>query len=117
MRSTKYKIEVDIYTSKIFLVLSDNPKKTFNTYAKKKQDWVLEEDDDVGYFIRDNSGVYYMFIKPDPTLEEFTHEIQHATFDILRDHGVVLSGESEEAFTYLNDYLVKKLKQKVQIKL
>jgi hypothetical protein len=39
----------------------------------------------------------------------FSHEVLHATFELLRARGLELSVESEEAYTYLHDYYITEI--------
>ena len=112
MKARKYKIKVEVYESTVYLVLSEDCTKSFNSYAKKYK-WDPEEEDNQGYFIKDNVQEYYMFLPFDAKLGTIAHEVLHATFDILQDHGVTLSPESEESFTYLHDYLIQKVQDKL----
>lgn len=41
------------------------------------------------------------------TITTITHEIFHAVCGILRDIGISLTNESEEIFSYLNDYILE----------
>ena len=47
------------------------------------------------------------------TTEIIVHECLHLTHYILRRAGVILSKESEEAFTYLQGYLVRQILDKM----
>lgn len=38
-----------------------------------------------------------------------SHEILHATFELLKSRGLSLSDESEEAYTYLMDFYIRNL--------
>lgn len=42
-----------------------------------------------------------------------SHEALHCTFTVLRDMGIKLSKESEESYTYLQEYLTREIMKKV----
>lgn len=114
MKTKKYKIPVGVYDSTVYLVLSDNPDKTYKTLAKK-YNWFEEDDEETNsaYFNSTSDFEYFIVMPFNPGIVTIAHEALHGTFAILKDHGVTLSPDSEEAFTYLHDFLVGKIQDKL----
>ena len=46
-------------------------------------------------------------------ISDITHELSHATFEILRSRGIKYSTKSEEAYTYLQGYLIEETIKKL----
>lgn len=114
MKTKKYKIKVDIYESDIWLVLTDNVVQTYDKLAKKYNWEINAEDEDYqGCFMPNSTNEYFMILPFNADLKLISHEVLHGTFAILEDHGVTLGPDSEEAFTYLHDYIIGKVQDKL----
>ncbi len=58
--------------------------------------------------------LYVCIGKPDPEAHGIlAHEIMHATFAILRRSGMKFSQKSEEAYTYLAEWITEKIYRKI----
>lgn len=116
MKTRKYKIQVNPYNCELYLVLTQDVYKAAKRIAKEVGDDVGEDDGEtVGFFLSGTipGSPYYLILIFNPSLGDVVHEVQHATFEVLRGHGVKLSLDSEEAFTYLMDYLFAEVLKRI----
>lgn len=70
---------------------------------------------DVGGYscvISDKKGTIYAFWAPKKTPWFVAHEALHATFNILWDRGLDVSRTSDEAFTYLLEFILHNIYEK-----
>ena len=112
-----FTIPVDIYSIKVefwYGSQEDAKNELENSNFPIKSDFnaegntLFEEGFDIIVWIKENYDPY-SFI---PTL---SHEMNHATFFILKDVGVDYDEDTHnEAFTYLQDYLVEQALRKLK---
>lgn len=113
-----YKIPIEIYNCIVYVVLSGDLVKTGSAICKNKN-WSYEESEDesqdeaVFLYSESDSTEYYVLFNFNPSTRTILHEVNHCTFTILKHHGVRLSDESEEAFTYLSDFICSKILHKL----
>ena len=99
-------------------------KKFKNKNAKENTDFVLKNKDDyfkpytgLGCLYTELPNGYVMCIKHldswISTVGLVAHESLHLTHYILRRAGIELTKESEEAFTYLQEDIIKKILNKI----
>lgn len=50
-----------------------------------------------------------IWIRDIKNIATLVHELMHAVFFIFRDRGIVLTRESEEAYTYTTAHLLRKI--------
>lgn len=108
-----------IYGSQILLLHGSHAD--VEAYGKKGQfhsqvaQAILEEaDNTIGRFFIVEKGatkerIMVAYVHPGSDHKEATasHEALHLTFEVMRFHGMTLSRESEEAFTYYHSFVVK----------
>lgn len=116
----------DIYKQTLFVSIGQTDKQLKTALLKNIPNLQEKEADDVvGYIQRKHerhNGIFAvvqglhiirMFDEADffnPYFHGiFSHEVLHATFELLRARGLELSGESEEAYTYLHDYYITEI--------
>lgn len=120
-------INVDVFGVDI-LVGINVTRKEVEKYIKKKApkkykimgDSILENwDDDLhqGQMIP-IGGSYVILLKAHKDyfrkfIGVLTHEVTHATHYLLRERRIPLTEDSEEIYTYLNEYLVKEILYKL----
>lgn len=110
-------IDVPIYRADICFSLcqtEEEIKLLLKKFTFKNKDF---EIGDLGRAIRlDDAGPYLIWVKNYPsTITDLTvllHEIHHITNMILWDRGLELTKDSEEAFTYLLEFITKEALQK-----
>lgn len=96
---------IPIYKVKIRIILCDNVQQyfidTFNLECSPCRAKLLDylEEDDKNY------DFILLLNKNDLCEEVLNHEAFHITYRTLRNAGITLSNDSEEAFAYLNDYI------------
>lgn len=118
-------IDARVWNSDVIIFIGGRPAqhaRKFKRYHIKKdiRDWWEERiatQRKIGGAVtmHDHSKPWYVFIyfptkpkvKKADDIEQATHELLHAAIHILRKKGVSLVPESEEAYTYLQGFLVR----------
>lgn len=76
-------------------------------------DPILKTLDGQGRFIctrHDTSGLFVViWLKPSADVPTMAHEALHATWYLLKDKGLRLSEDSEEAYTYMLEWLLREI--------
>lgn len=113
-----YNIPIDIYHHKIHFIIG-NSKQALKVLEKKtsKANVIELKNKDMslydGYYYLLPNGDSFIWIRENLDSKDFfgiiAHEALHATFSILDIVGIKLSVESEEAFTYLHEYIFNAL--------
>lgn len=116
-------VDLEVYPFHIMFSFGESDKKLFKLLKKlgiKKKEYKL--------MVMDSQGKYMMFTgkssiirmpkkpKTPEQLGTLQHEILHATIEIMRTVGMPLSETSEEAYTYLQGYITKKVWEKLGFK-
>lgn len=101
-------LKVDVYSTNVKIVLTDEMDKTLKKYFKK---FKVPFDDGYywGMFFSDpDVSNYYLFLNTKKlTLDTIVHESYHACCKILKDRGVGM--EDEEPMAYLMGYFCEAL--------
>lgn len=127
IKNIDFIVSVDIYPFDIWFFFGDveisfEKLKEYLTKKelKKFKNFVSEQDGNGGGFYHTESkkSVIQLYNIPKNNLDIciLNHEILHATFKILDNVGIYYSYSSEEAFTYLFDYLCNKVYEKLNLK-
>lgn len=115
-----------IYKQTLFVSIGQTDKQLKKSLLKNVPDLQEKEVDDVVNYVQRkherHNGIFAvvqglhiirMFDEADffdPYFHGvFSHEVLHATFELLRARGLELSTESEEAYTYLHDYYITEI--------
>lgn len=115
-----------IYKQSLFLSIGQTDKQLKNSLLKHVSSLQENDADDVVDYVKRKherhngifavvQGLHIIRIYEeadfmDPTFHGIlSHEILHATFELLRSRGLMHSNESEEAFTYLHDFYTTEL--------
>ena len=116
----------EIYKQSLFLSVGQTDKQLKNSLLKHVPNFKENEADDVVNYVKRkhsrHNGIFAvcqglhiirMFEEADFFDPGFhgilSHEILHATIELLTARGLTLSNDSEEAFTYLQDYYTTEL--------
>lgn len=114
--------QIKIHTYPFILIFcldeeDDVLEKTLSKYnIKCKEECSLRNYE--GFYIPFDNGVGLIRMRQVPKTKRqvsvLSHECLHATFDILRQVGVKLTEKSEEAYTYLQEYIFYKALKKIK---
>lgn len=93
-------------------------KTTMKKIRQQLEELFKEKGKSGAFYCRheeENIRYLHFFEAPDvPTLlSRFCHESLHATTCLLKDRGMMLTDESEEAYTYLQQYIFEELVNKI----
>jgi DNA-directed RNA polymerase subunit F len=127
----KYRINVDIYGESLVLLVSDKLTPVLNHVSKfnktNYKEWkdklieTYEDMDGAGIYINLAECINFIVIKGRPkTLDDLCtiiHESFHVTANILSKRGIELSQKTEEAYTYLQEYIVIQILEALNIKI
>lgn len=127
-----FEIRIPIYNATIVVSYGDDleflknstkdqpkPLKTPMKKIRQKLDDLFKEKEKTGAFYcrheQENIRYLHFFEAPNvPTLlSRICHESLHATVCLLKDRGMELTDESEEAYTYLQQYIFEELTNKI----
>jgi len=119
-----FTINCKVYPFDIIVCLGDNRKKISKFLRKnstEEDSGVFEEINlSVGTSIMLPSGCTILYLKKYPNsiggLAILQHEIFHCVFFILEYVGIRYSKKSDEAFSYLIEYITKEIYNKLNIK-
>ena len=117
-----FKIQIPIYKSSIWVYVGESTesimKHANKTYGKSTPDDFFDLDDETDARVLVYKGCPRAVIfKGDVTPSIVSHEMLHVTCSLLNSRGLGFSEDSEEAFCYLLEYLVKEFYKKVKINL
>lgn len=132
-----FPISIDIYNQDCIVVVNGEFKDAI-PYFKKYAKWGSKNAEITVKYIEENEEKYKVEKKLDighgclytqlpkgyvmvfnhsnnwiDTTGVVVHESLHLTYCILQRAGFVLSSDSEEAFTYLQEYIVEKILKKI----
>ena len=107
----QYKKLVDsVYDRDIYFILSSQELAS-KFVASRFETPPFPEDDSDGESVETEEGKFLIWIEPYDDSPEWyavlTHEVMHTTFEILKSIGISLRDESEEAYTYYADSLIR----------
>jgi hypothetical protein len=122
MQQRKYKIAIDVYSSVLNLILTDNVAASFRSIVKKYPylDEEKDQDEDTqveGWFLdspKEDFGTYYIILSNGTSSSFIAHEALHATFAILDDHDVKYSRGNHESFTYLHGWIYSEIEKRIK---
>ena len=108
-------IPVDVYMRDVGVIVSTWEQAIHSISDQLEEDekeYLLRstpEADDRGRYFMTNSGFSVVWIRqgqsPQATYSTIVHEVVHASVAILKRIGISLCSKSEEAYTYLIEYL------------
>jgi hypothetical protein len=102
----KGRFHVPIYECDVFIVISDDPKKSLNYYLRTNNDTEIDYDIS-GFCYRPSSqvGKYYVFFEIDSLNNNtFNHEKSHLVEMILEDRSIKAR---DEVRSYLDGFISK----------
>lgn len=116
----------DIYKQSLFLSIGQNDKQLKKSLLKNIPSLQEEGVNDVVEYVKRKhdrhngifavvQGLHIIRIYEEADFMDpyfhgiLSHEILHATFELLRSRGLTYSEDSEEAFTYLHDFYITEL--------
>ncbi len=112
MRNFKH-MYIELYKHNIYYALCSG-----NRYINRVKDEfgtiVLNIEHSVGRFrvyYKDNDPIGVIWVRDKKDICSIAHECFHAACWILADRGISLTDESEEAYAYLQQFLLKKILQ------
>ena len=107
-------VPCDIYKTEILFVIESDSKAARDIISKVLDDTTIIEEDFIGndgMTFTPQSGYIVVWLerKPQTLIQTaiLTHELLHVTISILNRVGVSVSDSSEEAYTYLIQYLTE----------
>ncbi len=108
---SNFKVTTPLYDIPIFVFISDDPKETIKELLgidDTHMDEVLEAT-----VFENPEGELNVVVKKDINIGTLAHESFHCTVAVLRIAGMELNHETEEAFAYLNGWIVEQLHKKL----
>lgn len=117
-RKTLYKkIIIPIYDKSVHICIADNVKKANKVIKKKELNEKFEDGDlsakaivSLGFEDENkNYGAIVVFTPEGLTHGTIAHETYHITNALLKSTGLKRCDASEEAYSYLQEYLVKEI--------
>ena len=109
-----FRIDLLIYKTFILFYISDNFKECQNHFNNKYKKSNLIDIKDEPWACCFNRGFQVIFLlEKNLYLSLIIHEILHAVFGIFRNRDIVYSEDSEEAYTYLCDYILNEFTKKI----
>ncbi|MDR2207163.1 MAG: hypothetical protein LBE36_13525 [Flavobacteriaceae bacterium] len=127
MKNQFITINIPIYDSNLYFFISDDEKfmseKLKPIIPKKefKRIRPLLKYRSNGFTISNKtSGIQIIIVKESPLKDSFwlsvlVHETLHATIAILKSRNLYLDDSSEEAYTYLNEYIFEEIYDLIKI--
>ena len=114
------KIEIPIYEQDLHICIYKTIKKAYQVLKKKKIDCEFNEDDFeskaiVSMYFSDYGAVLILTEK-EVTYGTIAHEIDHIVHELLKFIGMKRTDASEEAYSYLKGYLLKKISLEIKAK-
>src|SRR5687767_8720618 len=117
-----FTIHPKIYPMPLEVFIKSSKKEMTKVYKKWKIDPTLVDDVDLkgadGKFIMYSNNVSVLRIPWKPKtpwqISCLQHEILHYVCEVMRRIGIPLSETSEEAYTYLQGYITKKIMEKLK---
>ncbi len=113
----KFNVSIDLYKAKFNVIFDQSVSSAlvnfgiFNEYAEGFSSNVEAENyadsADALFFTYHKKGWIILILPFDTTPNQIAHECFHLTKFIMDKKGIILCDESEEAFAYLLDHLVK----------
>lgn len=111
-------IPVEIYCTEIVVSIGQTDDEIFDE-CKKRWEWDKYEDtvisavscQSLANFSFNSKMLMIRFKEKEPKDGLIAHEAFHASFRILNSIGLNPSYETEEAYAYLLDYIVNKIKE------
>src|ERR1043165_9039756 len=102
-------IPVDIYNTNVALHIT-NDKKSIEK-LEKAFDEKIEDNDEAGVFPPEACPVLWLRRKPRTAdqIGTLAHEAGHAAMGILKSRGMSINSKTEEAYCYLQGFLVKSI--------
>lgn len=112
-------IPIEMYCTEVAVSIGQTDDEIF---AECKKRWPVDKYEDAvigsvscqypGSFTRSSQFMIIRFKEKKPKDGLIAHEAFHAAFYILNSIGLYASYETEEAYAYLLDYIVNKIKEK-----
>lgn len=117
-----FSIPINVYPFNLIFSFNQSDKALNKTLKKYnvdcKNDCLLQNYE--GFYIPFGNGISLIRLRKFPKnvywLSVLIHEITHAVIDILRQVGVKLSEKSEEAYTYLMEYITHECLKQIKWK-
>jgi hypothetical protein len=111
-RPRRFQFYIGTWRCDVAVQLGGTPESANRHFGKLfgvEFDSISEHIDGRMLGLSDNKNVGLWFRDEVPELGTLAHEALHATCHILRLSGVPLTIESEEAYTYLQGYIIRKI--------
>jgi hypothetical protein len=116
----------EIYKQNLWISIGQSDKQFYNSLMKNVMNLSKEEAQEVVLEMKQRTSRHHglfmgsqglhlirLYIPADMNNPSFhgvlAHEVLHATCHLLRERGMELCEESEEAYTYLNDFFITKI--------
>lgn len=109
MRTTQHKVDFDLGSHSLYLVIADSPEIAAK-YIKKKHDIDVTNYDNSEAFFVGNFQNLIIFIHPNTTLDYLVHEIIHA-FQYMCERMSTIP--DSEAQAYMVQMIFKKMLEKL----
>lgn len=128
-RKKSFEISIDVYMTKVFVSFGDveGLKEVLRATEYAPDEGGIEsiiksvvgsdrEFDGIVVPLENRYHVMYIprRLEKRYLLSVINHEVFHVVHGILRDVGMVLTDESQEAYAYLNGYINKKIYEQLQ---
>lgn len=114
VRTKKIKIPIYAVDRDILIVYGGNSDEADREVSRRTKYPVQRDEDHLvsGCTYRHQNGwpmaIYVHSLKDHPTI---AHEALHATYSICNFVGIPLSDSSEEAYTYLLEYIIREIEK------
>lgn len=114
-----FKIHVDIYKTDVHVIIDETDEASMK-YLKKvagsDTEFIIMRSQAEAVTVRHECGLCFVRLRKDYLISTVAHEMLHCVFYILNGKGMEYNDGSEEAYTYLLEYLMycfdKKTKNK-----
>jgi hypothetical protein len=110
-------IPIEPYPKKLYLIWEEMDSSVMHFFHSQEDDYKaiykLPITDDALTIRTARGNVCIRFGSKPTDPGSIAHEAFHATFAILDYIGMTLTDSSEEAFAYLDDYIVRKIHQEL----
>lgn len=128
-----FSIQIPLYGTSINVSYGSRKKKIQKMFRKQPKKWRKTYLKNFKYMVNENFGerpragaVYsyhagldlhyiHCFETKEPLnlIKSMSHESLHATFRILKEAGIKYSMKSEEAYTYLQQYILREILERI----
>lgn len=110
-----FKIPIELYFADLYISINQSDRKFRNCLLRSipKEDALsiskLSNGEADAWFLNSGNNYAIRFLNyTDGDISLVSHEIFHATLQILKDRGIRICSKSEEAYAYLNGLLMQK---------